>query len=401
MKRIYEHFIKEHFSQNDQMLFLVGPRQVGKTTIAKQQQTNYEESIYLNWDDVHDRTQMLSGQRFIEGTFPTNVSREQKPLVIFDEIHKYRDWKNYLKGFYDRYSQDFDILVTGSARLDVYQAGGDSLMGRYFQYRIHPFSIGELLHNERKGVEIVKPSAIEEEYFEKLYRFGGFPNPFIKGSKSFSTKWNSLRSKQLFYEDIQNMSNIHEVAQLEVLAELMKLQAGQLINRSSFAKKIQVTVQTISRWMEVLERFYYCFQIKPWSNNISRSLIKEPKIYLWDWSQIEEDGARFENFVASHLLKAIHFWNDLGLGSYGLYFLRDKDKREVDFLVCKNKKPWIVVEVKASDMSLSKNISHFQTQINSPHAFQAVKSMKYVNKDCFQYDKPMVVSARTFLSQLV
>ena len=401
MKRIYTQYIKAHFAENNQMLFLVGPRQVGKTTIAKQQQESYEESVYLNWDDVQDRTQMLSGQRFIEEVFPLNIVRDQKPLVIFDEIHKYRDWKNYLKGFYDRYSGSFDILVTGSARLDIFQAGGDSLMGRYFQYRIHPLSVGELLNPERPEQDCIKSSAIEDENFDRLYTYGGFPNPFIKSSKSFSTKWNNLRSKQLFYEDIQNISNIHEVSQLEVLAELMKLQSGQLINRSSFAKKIQVTVQTVSRWIEVLERFYYCFQIKPWSKNISRSLIKEPKIYMWDWSQIEEEGARFESFVASHLLKGVHFWNDLGLGKYGLYFLRDKDKREVDFLVCKDGKPWMIVEAKCSDKSMSKNVEHFQAQAKSTHAFQVVNSMKYVDRDCFEYDKPMVVPAKTLLSQLV
>ena len=383
------------------MLFLVGPRQVGKTTLAKQYQKKYEESIYLNWDVVHDRTQILSGQKFIENIFPLNVLREQKPLIIFDEIHKFKDWKNYLKGFYDLYGDHYHILITGSARLDIYQSGGDSLMGRYFQLRIHPFSIGELITSHREAQEIIPPSPISQKTFNQLYQFGGFPNPYLKENLAFSNKWNALRSKQLFYEDIRNVSNIHEIEQLEVLSELLKQQTGQLINRSSLAKKIQVTTQTISRWIQTLERFYFCFSIKPWSKNITRSLIKEPKLYLWDWSQIEDKGARFENFVASHLLKAVHFWNDLGLGIFSLYFLRNKDKKEVDFLISRNNKPWILIEAKFKDKSLSKSVRYFQEQTKAPKAFQLIKEMNYIDKNCFDFDKLMVVPSSTFLSQLV
>lgn len=401
MKRLYEQYIKKHFEENTQMLFLVGPRQVGKTTLAKAYQKQYQESLYLNWDVVNDRAQMLSGQKFIEKHFPIEVLRDQKPLIIFDEIHKYRDWKNYLKGFYDLYGDHYHILVTGSARLDVFQSGGDSLMGRYFQYRIHPLSLYEINHPTREPLEIVSPSMTSDENFNNLYKYGGFPNPYLKSNSSFSTKWHALRSKQLFYEDIQSVSNIHEISQLEVLAELLKHQTGQLLNRSSLAKKIQVTVQTISRWIETLERFYYCYAIKPWSKNISRSLIKEPKIYLWDWSLVDDEGSKVENFVASHLLKAVHFWNDIGVGDFGLYFLRDKDKREVDFLVTKNQKPWFMVEVKTSDKTLSKVLEHFRNETKVDKIFQTIQEMPYVDKNCFELDRPVVVPVKTFLSQLV
>lgn len=398
---MYEEFIQEHFKNNKQMLFLVGPRQVGKTTLAKQQQKKYEESVYLNWDVVSDRVQILSGQKFIETIFPLDVLREQKPLIIFDEIHKYKDWKNYLKGFYDLYADHFHILVTGSARLDIFQSGGDSLMGRYFQYRIHPLSVNEIINSRRDTKETVPPSKIKGDDFKALYEFGGFPDLFLKQNHQSSIKWHALRNKQLFYEDIKALSHIHEVAQLEVLAELLKMQTGQLLNRTSLSKKIKVTVQTISRWLETLERFYFCFQIKPWSKNISRSLIKEPKIYLWDWSQIEDEGARFENFVGSHLLKSVHFWNDSGLGDFDLYFLRDKDKKEVDFLVTKNQEPWILIEVKCSDKIMSKSLKHFHRQTKSPYVFQILNDMNYVDKDCFLFKEPMVVPAKTFLSQIV
>lgn len=401
MRRIYENHIETHFRTNKQMLFLVGPRQVGKTTLAKQQQKRYEESLYLNWDVVKDRAKILSGQEFIEGFFPLSVLREEKPLVIFDEIHKYRDWKNYLKGFYDKYADFFHILVTGSARLDIFQSGGDSLMGRYFQYRIHPFTVSELIGRESSKNDLFFPSELNEEAYNALHKFGGFPDPFIKKSEEFSRKWSSLRSKQLLYEDIKSISQVHEISQLEVLAFLLQEQTGQLINRTSLSKKVQVTVQTISRWIETLERFYFCFIVRPWHKNITRSLIKEPKLYLWDWSQIEDPGSRFENFVGSHLLKAVHYWNDAGYGEFGLYFLRDKDKRQVDFLVTKDRKPWMIAEIKKSDTKIAKSLYHFYEQARPEHTFQVLQDMKFVKRDCFEHSKPIVVPARTLLSQLV
>ncbi len=402
MRRLYLPIILKHFKDNEQMLFLVGPRQVGKTTLAQQLQEHFKESSYFVWDNVKDRERILQGQDFIENIYPSNKLREQKPLVIFDEIHKYKDWKNWLKGFYDLYKFRFHILVTGSTRLDVYKAGSDSLMGRYFLCRVHPLSIGEILHTDIYTGEFRLPKSINNEDFTKLYKFGGFPQPFLKGNESFSNKWHTLRNKQLFYEDIKDLSHVHEVGQIEVLAELLKLQAGQLLNRTSLAKKVQVTVPTISRWTETLERFYYCFQVKPWHNNISRSLIKEPKIYLWDWSTIEDVGLKFENFVACHLLKAVHMWNDLGKGNYGLYFLRNKDKREVDFLLTKGNKPWVLIEAKnSSNQSTSKNLFFFHEETKAPFAFQIANTDEYVNMSCFYKEGVWAVPAKTLLSQLV
>ena len=189
---------------------------------------------------------------------------------------------------------------------------------------------------------------------------------------------------------------------MEVLAELLKEQIGQLVNRTSLAKKIRVSVPTISRWLETLERFYYCFSITPWHKNVSRSLIKEPKIYLWDWSIISDIGKRFENYIATHLLKSIDLWNDLGVGKYGLYYLRNKDKREVDFLVTKNDKPWILVEVKNSaNNSLSKNLIFFKKELNAPYAFQVLNTEEYVKTSCFVKEGIWMVPVKTFLSQLV
>lgn len=402
MRRLYVDFIEKHFKQNSQMLFLVGARQVGKTTVSKLVSDKYKESIYLSWDVIKDRQLILSGQDFIEDILPSNILREEKPLIIFDEIHKYKDWKNYLKGFYDLYKNKFNILVTGSARLDVYKAGGDSMMGRYFQYRIHPLSVQELASTEMPVNQIKAPLMLSNTQLNNLYKYGGFPEPYLQAREDFLRQWHSFRDKQLFSEDIRDLSNIHEVGQLEVLATILKEQVGQLLNRSNLARKIQVDASTISRWITVLERFFFCYTIKPWSKNITRSLIKEPKIYLNDWSLIDNEGAKFENFIASHLLKSVDLWNDLGIGEYGLFFIRNKDKREVDFLVTKNNKPWFLVEAKLSaNNRISSSLEYFKKQLQCPHAFQVVMNLDYVNQDCFKHTEPIIVPVSTFLSQLV
>ncbi len=384
------------------MLFLVGPRQVGKTTTAQQYQKLFAESVYLNWDVISDRRQIISGQSFIEKIFSPDALRAEKPLVIFDEIHKFKDWKNYLKGFYDLYKDKFHILVTGSARLDVYQAGGDSLMGRYFQCRVHPLSLRECMTAELSDQLIHDPIQIPDQNFLNLYQFGGFPNPYLQANQKYFNRWQTLRYRQLFYEDIRSISQIHEMTQLEVLADLLRHQTGQLLNRSNLASKIQVTVQTVSSWIKTLERVYYCFLLKPWTKNVARSLIKEPKLYLWDWSQVEDKGARFENFIASHLLKSVHLWTDLGLGRFELFYIRDKSKREVDFVVTRDGEAWFLVEAKSSNsQGLSPSLYLFQKQTAAKHAFQVVLNANFVNQDCFAHTRPIIVPARTFLSQLI
>ena len=220
-------------------------------------------------------------------------------------------------------------------------------MGRYFYYRIHPLSVAEIVSPHLIEDEIRKnPMPISDADWAALIEHGGFPEPFIQRSKKFSKRLQSIRKDQLFREDIRDSTRIQELAQIEFLAELLREQAAQSTDYVSLAKKVGVSNDTVRRWIEVLKSFYYCFSIQPWSKNITRSLLKEPKLYLWDWSLIEDEGQRHENLVASHLLKAIHFWMDRGLGDFGLYYLRTKEKVETDFVVVKNGKPWFLVEVK-------------------------------------------------------
>jgi len=276
------------------------------------------------------------------------------------------------------------------------------LMGRYFVYRMHPLSVGELLRPVFREMPIVEPRRFSIDDIGQLLRFGGFPEPFLKADTRFYNRWRRLRSDQLFREDFRDLTRIHEINQLEILAELILDRSGQLLNYSNLAAVVNCSVDTIRRWLGALENLYYCFQIRPWHRNVTKSLRKQPKVYLWDWSQVADSGQRAENLVASHLLKACHFWTDSGFGTYDLFFLRDKVKREVDFLVAADGKPWFLVEVKSSGSGrISPNLSYLQSQTGVRHAFQLELNEPYVDRDCFRESRPIRVPAATLLSQLV
>jgi uncharacterized protein len=402
LKRIYEEILTEHLAENRQMLFLSGPRQVGKTTTSLEVSELCKHHFYFNWDIQNDRMKIVEGPDALAESMHLDTLRQPLPVVVFDEIHKYGKWKTFLKGFFDKYSKQTHIIVTGSARLDIYKAGGDSLMGRYFSYRLHPLSVAEILDPTLKEREISPPKKISNKHFSNLMTFGGFPEPFLKQTPQFYNRWKRTRLQQLFQEDLRDLTRIHEIGQIQVLAELLRHQVGQLTSFTELSKKVNVSIDTIRRWLEILKSFYYCYALQPWSKNVARSLLKEPKIYLWDWSCTTDVGARAENFIASHLLKAVHFWTDRGWGDYNLYYLRDKEKREVDFLMVKNDKPWCLVEVKnSSNGAPSKSLFYFQEMLKVEFALQVALDMDYVNQSCFESSKPLIVPAKTLLSQLV
>jgi len=401
VNRIYETLITEHFNDYTQMVFLGGPRQVGKTTISLHAKKLTTRFYYLNWDVATDRAIIIQGAHRVAEYANLEKLSHSKPIIVFDEIHKFSRWKSFIKGFFDLYKDKIFIIVTGSSKLDVFRKGGDSLMGRYFLYRIHPLSVAEYVH-QKLNHEIQLPKKIPEKSWQALIQFGGFPEPLLRAQSRFSTRWQNLRSQQLFREDIRDLSRIQELGQIEILATLLKNFAAQRIVYSNLANKIGASVDSIKRWIKILESFYYCFTLKPWTKNISRSLLKEPKIFLWDWSEIKDIGVRTENFIASHLLKAVQFWTDSGLGKYNLYFIRDKDQREVDFIVTKDEEPWFLVEVKhSSEAKLSPHLAYFQAQTKAEHAFQVALDMDFINKNCFEIHTPIIIPAKTFLSQLV
>lgn len=401
MRRLYEHLIQTHFAENRQMLFLMGPRQVGKTTSARRGAADSGAAVYLNWDNGDDRQRILAGPAAIAEALGLDRLREHFPVCTLDELHKFGRWKGLLKGLFDTYGDQARFIVTGSARLDVFKAGGDSLMGRYFGYRMHPLSVAELLAPEAAAL-VRPPAPLGAGAFADLLQFGGYPEPLLRADSRFWRRWSRTRVQQLFKEDLRSLTQVRELGQVETLAELIRQQCGQLTSYASLARAISASVDSVRRWIGILESLYFCYAIRPWHVNVARSLRKEPKYYLWDWSQVPDDGARAENLVASALLKAVHLWSDRGEGDFGLFFLRDKQQREVDFVVVRNGRPWFLVEVKRSgSASLSPALHLFQRQIGAPHAWQVALDLPYIERDCFAHDQPIIVPAQTFLSQLV
>jgi uncharacterized protein len=406
MVTLDRHYIaaaEEHFSELRQMLFLSGPRQVGKTTMATALCQRRQRALSLNWDRQGEREHILRGPDHVAQLAGAEHLRAERPMLALDEIHKYGRWKTFLKGLFDGHADALQILVTGSAHMDVFRRGGDSLMGRYFRYRVHPLSVSELVH-EPDPAQVVRrePQRIDDARFEALERFGGFPEPFLRDDLRFWRRWRGLRTEQLFREDLRDLTRIQELGQVEALAEVVRRQVGGLTSYTSLANAIQASVDSVRRWLGALEALYYLFPVRPWSRNIARALRKEPKLFLWDWSQVQDPGARAENMIASGLLKAVHSWSDAGHGDFGLYFVRDKQKHEVDFLVTRDDEPWFLVEVKRSGRApLSKSLERFQRQTGARHAFQVALDEPFVARDCFEHEAPIIVPARTLLAQLV
>lgn len=392
--------LQQHFRTNRQMVFLSGPRQVGKTTIAR---SLTDATGYLNWDNQTHREVIVKGPSSIAEQTGLDRLRPEPRLCVLDELHKYQHWRDLLKGFFDQYETRAQVLVTGSASLATFRRGGDSLMGRYFPFTLHPVSVAECVATPTRQTLInPAPARIEQDQWDSLWQFGGFPEPFLKGQKRFYNRWRSSRNEQLFREDLRDLTRIQELGQVEILANVLRSQVGQLTSYTYLSKSARVSIDTVRRWIATLESLYYCFTVRPWHRNVTRALRKEPKYYLWDWSQVDDPGARAENLVASALHKAVNWWTESGQGDFSLHFVRDKQKREVDFLVSRDAKPWFLVEVKSSEKApLSTTLNYFQQQLRTSHAFQVVIDADYVARDCFEVQTPIIVPAPTFLAQLV
>ncbi|NCC51231.1 MAG: ATP-binding protein [Spartobacteria bacterium] len=379
------------------MAFIAGPRQVGKTTLCRQ-----AGDVYLDWDNDNHRDIILKGPDAVADFSRVQVAGQKPIVIVFDELHKNRRWKQFLKGFFDTYEERARVLVTGSSRLDLYRRGGDSLMGRYFLFHMHPFSVAEIAHPTLPDRDLVRtPSCISDDDWSALLEFGGFPEPFIKRSTRFSTRWQNLRRNQLLREDVRDLTRIQELDQLASLTQLLGARSGEQITYASLANTIRTSENTIRSWIATLCALHHGFLVRPWHKNITKALRKEPKWFLRDWSGIEDAGQRAETFCACHLLKAVEGWTDLGLGTFELRYIRDQQKREVDFIVIRDNAPWFIVEVKHRDTSCSPTLRHFQTQTGCPHAFQVVIDLDYIDANVFSCMKPTVVPARTFLSQLL
>lgn len=329
----------------EKMVFLGGPRQVGKTTLAKM--FVKDASHYLSWDDLNDKKMIIGA------TFDLNG-----PLIILDEIHKYRLWRTLVKGLFDKQFPELNFLVTGSARLDHFRKGGDSLLGRYHYYRLHPFTLPELSKDCEKGLVV------------DLLKYGGFPEPFIKQDVRFLKRWHNERNYRIINQDVRDLSGVKEISNLEMLIEAIKPRVSSLLSINSLAEDLQVSPHTINSYLDIFDNLYISFRISPYGKDRIKAVKKIQKIYLWDWSELSSDGAKFENMVASHLLKFCHFHEDYNGDKMELRYLRDVDGREIDFVVIKNKEPIFLVECKYGEKNLNPALQYYKTRLKIPKAYQ-------------------------------
>ncbi|MBI5123631.1 ATP-binding protein [Candidatus Roizmanbacteria bacterium] len=375
----------------EKMVFVAGPRQVGKTTMAKQiGERSLNPFAYLNWDFQPDRRDIINLQ-----------FKGDAKLLVFDELHKYKQWKNYLKGVYDKYKNTYKIMLTGSSRLDIYQKGGDSLRGRYFYHVLHPFSLAEVL----KLKPIVKPFQELEfsstkaswEAFSGLFQFGPFPEPFLKQSASFLRRWRLAETDRLVKEEIRDLRMIADLSTMQILVEILPIKVGSPLSSNNLREDLQVAHKTIVNYLNILELFYFHFRIYPYARKPIRSLKKMPKLYLWDWSPLANDGAKLENVVASHLLKFINYLTHTQGYKTELWYLRDVEGREVDFLVTVDSRPWFAVESKITDENNLSTLSYFKKRINIPFVYGVVLKEQVD----YRRDDVRVISVDKFLSGLI
>ncbi len=353
MRRYLEKYIKEDLVSK--IVMLTGPRQTGKTTLSKMVTSDYD---YFNLDNPEHRLNL------IERSWDRS-----KELVIFDELHKMTKWKSWLKGVWDTEEKPPSILVTGSAKLDTYKKVGDSLAGRFFQYRLHPLDLKEI-H------QILQPESTQEA-LEQLMELGGFPEPFLKGSKAFYNKWKRSHLDIIVKQDLIDLENVRGISSVETLIQLLRKRVGSPLSYSSLARDLNCSDKTVKRWLTMLENMYIIFRIVPYHRNIGRSILKSPKIYFYDTGQVIGDsGIKLENLVACALLKEVHFLQDCLGEDVDLHFLRTKDGREVDFLIMKNDKPFMLLEVKLSDDSPSKSMKFFSSNFPRMKKIQIVKELK-------------------------
>lgn len=365
-------------SAEKSMVLLAGPRQCGKTTLAQQLSAAFVNRLYFNWDIATDKRRLIADPFF----FQTIVRKdESRPLVILDEIHKYKDWKNYLKGLYDRFHAEFLFLVSGSGRLDLYRRGGDSLAGRYYLLHLWPLTLAEL-HGAAVSFDDFRreparphtgPITTLQATWDRLARYSGFPEPYLAARETTYRRWSATYHRQLIREDIRDMTDVKHVDDLEILFALLPAKVGAPLSLPNLASDLKVSYNTVKSWLALFERFYLTFSLTPWTPQIARAIHKERKTYLFDYAGIEDPAVKFENMVALELFRAVSNWNDMGWGDFGLHYIRTKEGREVDFLVSANRRPMFLVEAKLGDTTPAANLLRFQKALGIP-AIQLLNS---------------------------
>ena len=352
MKRYLTDYIMDDLKKK--IVLLIGPRQAGKTTLSKMLSSNFD---YLNFDNPEHRL----------GLIERSWDRS-KDLIIFDELHKLKNWKSWLKGIYDTEGVQPRIIVTGSAKLDSYRKVGNSLAGRFFQFRLHPLDLKEIKKiNNPENLQTV---------LEQLLDTGGFPEPYIEGNRRFYNRWKRSHLGIILKQDMIDLENIREITSIETLIQLLRKRVGSPVSYISLAQDLQCSDKTVKRWLTILENMYIIFRIGPFHKNIVRSILKAPKYYFYDTGQVIGDsGIKLENLTACALLKEIHYIEDCYGEQAQIYYLKTKDNREIDFFIIRNEAPFLMIEVKWADNAPSRNFSIFNKYFPRIRKIQIVKNL--------------------------
>jgi predicted AAA+ superfamily ATPase len=352
MKRALTPLIRQDLPSK--VIIIMGPRQCGKTTLSKALTPEHD---YYNYDAMLDRDALIS-----------QSWDRSKQLIIFDELHKMTNWKQWLKGIYDTEGIPPQLVVTGSAKLNTFTKVGDSLAGRYFQFHLHPFDLKELV-----SVSSTDKNAL----FKQLWGCSGFPEPFLKGTAAYYKRWRATHLDIILRQDLIDLYTVHDLKKIETLILLLKKRVGGSVSYSNLARDLEKDVSTIKRWLVMLEDLYIIYRVTPYSKNIARALLKEPKFYFYDHNHAENsDGAKLENIVANALLKELDFLRDTRGDKTKLHYLSTRDGKEIDFLVCIDDEPRLMIEVKTKDDDPSKSFHHFEKFLPNSKKLQLVKELK-------------------------
>jgi len=363
--RYLKNAIEADALRSNKIAFISGPRQVGKSTLAK---SLVPQSNYFTWDESKFQRQWAKDPSIA-------ISNRGAGVYALDEIHKDRQFKRKLKGLYD--VDPGPIVVTGSARLDLFRKGSDSLMGRYIPYHLHPFSAGEK-ENPPTPKEIIEPSRPMHKWRD-LSHLGGFPEPLLAGNEEKAKRWSKLRLDRLAYEDSRDLMAINDINKFRILLALLPERVGSLLSINSLREDVGAAYATVRSWVYLTEALFYCFFIRPYTKSIKRSLTQEPKFYLYDILQLDREntGQINENLAALHLLKGCQYWTDTAQGEFELRFIRDKEKREVDFIVLREGKPYMLVECKTGEKEPAAALKHFTALLKPKYSFQLVSEANY------------------------
>ncbi len=352
MQRIQQKFIIQDLSKK--MVFLTGPRQVGKTCLAQEIAKGFQKSVYLNYDFFEHR-EIIKNAGWLPDT----------ELLILDELHKMKGWKNYLKGVYDTKPQKLKIIVTGIVRLDILRRSGDSMAGRFFTHRLNPLSLVEIPGNAGKNLE-------------RLLKRGGFPEPYLAETVNEANRWRMQYIDGLIRNDILDFEKVHDFKAIQLTLEMLRYRVGSPVSVSSLARDINCAPNTIKRYVEILEALFIIFRVTPYHRNIARSILKEPKIYFYDTGMVKGDeGVRFENLVAGCLLKHLNAIEDYEGRRAELNYLRTKEKKEVDFALVVEDRPITLLEIKLSNSTVSPALKYFHRK----YGFSAIQIIKNLHQE--------------------